>query len=548
MVNLVITSAIDGSTNRVEGVGREIQKSVARLSSGSAIANPGDNVASLAISSRLATSVIAQNAINTNISNGVSAAQTADGAYAQTLEMLTRLNGIALNATSENLSDAERALLDGEYQALLEEIDRIAKDTEFNGIKLAETGVTPIVAASNFADSTLPGGSFIPTGGNNTAVIADGVLRLIDEPDPALVQGVYVNDKDFVLTAGLTADFTVEVGLPAGTSPTALGGGFSFFLFDGGVVDFSGAVAPPLGSPGASNLLYYNGTTTPAAGGFLAVGFESFGGFGNAPNVDDAVTVVGPGVNQQLGTVNLTAANGFPNGLDGVGSTSAASAQNRFDINLSISEDLVLNVRLTDLGSGNSAQVVDNLDISGLDVPDSLKFGFGATINTANNRFAVDAFDVQANTDVETRMNLAARSFKASASTNARTQDLLLPLFDATIAGLALEQTNIRSKASAEFAIERLEFAIDQTVEARAVIGAALGPFEGAQDFLSTKILNLESARSGLADLNVADEIAKLTALQIQNSAGVGVIQDGQQLLRNTILLLQSSEGVASAL
>jgi len=181
MVDLAINAAVDGATNRVDRVGREIQKNVSSLSSGSAIANAGDNVASLAISSRLATSGVAQNAINANISNGVSASQTADGAYAEVLEMVTRLKVLALNATSENLSDSERALLDSEYQATLEEIDRIAKDTEFNGIKLAETGVRPIVAASNFSDSTLPAGSFIPTGGNNTAVIQNGVLQLTDE-------------------------------------------------------------------------------------------------------------------------------------------------------------------------------------------------------------------------------------------------------------------------------------------------------------------------------------------------------------------------------
>lgn len=555
MVNLVINTAVDGATNRAERVGREINKSVSRLSSGSTIANPGDNVAAMAVGSRFATSVVAQNVINTNISTGVSAAQTADGAYAQTLEMLTRMKVLSLSATSENLSNTERALIDGEYQALLEEIDRIAKDTQFNGVKLAETGVIPIFAGSNFTDASLPVDSFIPelnstdsSGGTNTAEIADGVLRLIDTTDGNNIRGVFVNDKEFILEAGLEAEFVLEAGLPsvadvdmgvanpADTSFTRIGGGFSFFLFDAEAVDFSGDVEPQLGDNNAANLLFFDSAGTVVAdGGFLAVGVSSTGGFGGV-SAADSVSVAGPGgviVNQAITPT-----------LDGTGTLVANVEQNIFRINLTISEDLLLNLTFTNVADDAVQNVIEDLDLTAFNTPDALKFGFGATTAGRENRFAVDEFSVLAAGDVSQRMDEAAARFKATTSTNASDQELLLPLFDATVEGLTLEQTNIRTKDAAEFAIERLEFALEQTVEARAVVGAALSRFEGARDFLSTKILNLEAARSGLTDLNVAEEISNLTALRIQNSAGVGVIQDGQQLLRNTVRLLQSAEGV----
>ena len=538
--------------NHLERSERSLNNSVAKLSSGSAIPSAKDNVSSMSISSRLLTSVETHNAINSNISTGVSIGQFAEATYAQTVGMVTRLKVLALQATSDNYSNVERALIDTEYQNLLEEIDRLAKDAVFNGIKVAETGITPIVAATSFDDSTLPTGSFVPTGGSNTAVIGGGTMQLIDEPDPANIQGVYLNDQEFLLEAGLTAEFNIEVGLPAGASPTNIGGGFSFFMFDADVVDFSGGNGTAdLGSTAANNLLYYTNGTDPAAGGFLAVGFESNGSFGNAPNQDDAVTVVGPTSLPagQLGTVNLDGANGFGTGLDGAGAASGASQVNQFNIQLTITEDLQLSVILTNTATGNSQEVVDPAaqDLSGLVVPRALKFGFGATIAGLNNRFAVNDFEVLANADVNGRMTEAALEFKAAANTNASTQQLFMPLFDATVEGLTLENTNVRTKANAEFAIDRLDFALEQAVEAQSVAGAAVARFEKAQDVLTVKIENLERARSGLADLNVAKEVTRLTALQIQQASGINMLGNTRDIIRSVGQIVTSHDSNATA-
>ena len=561
MVDVQISSAIGLATSRLERVEREIVDSTTKLASGSSVPNASANAANLAISSRLAFDIASQNVINTNISSGVSAAQIADATYAQTIELATRAKVLALNATSGNLGAEERALLDKEYQKILEEIDRIARDAEFNGIKLGETGIVPIVAATNFADGTLPGGSFIPTPGTpgatpgttNTAVINNGVLELINKPDdvsldPPNSQGVYVNDKAFILEAGLTADFRIQVGFPPGTSTENLGGGFSFFLYDGDQVDFSGATNPlPLGGVNASRLLYYqNDNVTPAPGGFLAIGFESNGGFGNG-GPGDEVTVVGPDPlpGGQIDNVPLTAPD-FPNGLDGPGADPLMSQENTFDISLSISEDLRQTVSLTDVTTGAGATVVDDEDISFLDVPDTLKFGFGGTIGGLSNRFAVESFDVRANTNVEERMNEAALLIKASTSSNASIRQLSLPIFDATTAGLTIDETNIRSVEAAEFALDRLNFGLDQAVGARAVMGATLSRFEQVQDFLSTKIENLQASRSGLADLNVAREVTRRTALDLQMISGVEVIRDGQAIQALNALLFTASEQVST--
>jgi len=549
MVDNSFAIATINAVNAVDRTTGLAARSVAKLSSGSSAPDASANAAALAISSRLVTSVTVQNRINANISMGESIGRVAEAAYANAIDLMTRMKTLALQSTNGALSDRERNLLDAEYQNLLTEIDRSAKDATVNGIKVAETGIVPIIATTPFDGDPLPAGSFIPTGGNNTAIVNGGLLRLIDEPDPPNIQGVYLNDLEFVLEAGLTAEFNIEVGLPAGTSPTNLGGGFSFFLFDADQVDFSGANGDnDLGGTGAGNLLYYNGAN-PANGGFLAIGFESNGGFGNTGG-DDAVTVVGPQprATGQLGTVNLLTS-GFPSGLDGPGAASADGQVNRFNIQLEITEALQLSVRLTNTDTGASSEVVTGAaqDLSGLAVPRALKFGFGATIAGLNNRFAVDDFTVLANADVKGRMQQAEIQFRASNDVSSAVRSLAMPLFDATALGLTINDTNIRTVSAAQAAITRLDFGLEHAVEARAVVGAAFAKFENARDFLSGKITDLENARSQIADLNVARELSVYTALQLQQQSGFNIIREGYDGMRNATRLILAHESISAA-
>ena len=111
-------------------------RSLAKLSSGKRVIGAKDDAASMAIGARLNAEVEALKTATTNASQANSMLQIADGALATTDSILVRMKSLAVQASSENLSGTERGFIYEEFNSLRSEMDRIAADTEFNGIKL----------------------------------------------------------------------------------------------------------------------------------------------------------------------------------------------------------------------------------------------------------------------------------------------------------------------------------------------------------------------------------------------------------------------------
>ena len=111
-------------------------RSLAKLSAGKRVIGAKDDAASMAIGARLNAEVQALKTATTNASQANSMLQIADGALATTDSILVRMKSLAVQASSENLSGTERGFIYEEFKSLRSEMDRIAADTEFNGIKL----------------------------------------------------------------------------------------------------------------------------------------------------------------------------------------------------------------------------------------------------------------------------------------------------------------------------------------------------------------------------------------------------------------------------
>jgi len=116
--------------------------SLAKLSSGTRVVSARDDAASLAIGSRLNAEVAALRQASVNAGQAVSMLQIADGAMAKVQDILVRMKTLGVQAGSGQLSNTERSMLDAEYQSLLDEVDRIALDTEFNGNQLINGSIT----------------------------------------------------------------------------------------------------------------------------------------------------------------------------------------------------------------------------------------------------------------------------------------------------------------------------------------------------------------------------------------------------------------------
>ncbi len=115
---------------------RALSRSFEKISSGKRIARASDDAAGLGVAENLraASSSAAVAARNTN--DGISTISIAEGATNEVGNILVRMRELAVQSASETLGTDERAYAQTEFQANIDEIDRIANTTEFNGTKL----------------------------------------------------------------------------------------------------------------------------------------------------------------------------------------------------------------------------------------------------------------------------------------------------------------------------------------------------------------------------------------------------------------------------
>ena len=177
----------------------QASSSLAKLSSGSRIVKASDDAASLAIGTKVKADVTALKQAAVNASQAASLLQVADGGMARVADILQRMKALSVQAQSGSVTDNERAYLDGEFQALLSQVDDIAGQTKFNDS----------ILLNGSAANTLTLGTVTMASGTATANLAG-----------AAATGTYNVDYDgtdtFTLTKPDATTDTVQVVWTAG--------------------------------------------------------------------------------------------------------------------------------------------------------------------------------------------------------------------------------------------------------------------------------------------------------------------------------------------
>ena len=109
-----------------------------QLSTGKRINNAVDDVAGLAISTRLTSQINGLNQAVRNANDGISLIQTAEGSTEQVTNMLQRMRELAVQASNDTNNSSDRGFLDGEFQQLKQEIDRVGQNTQWNGANILD--------------------------------------------------------------------------------------------------------------------------------------------------------------------------------------------------------------------------------------------------------------------------------------------------------------------------------------------------------------------------------------------------------------------------
>ena len=118
--------------------GANLATSIQRLSSGLRINSAKDDAAGLAISERFSTQIRGMNQAARNANDGISLAQTAEGALTEIGNNLQRIRELSVQSRNATNSDSDRQALNAEVQLLKAEIQRVAEQTNFNGTKLLD--------------------------------------------------------------------------------------------------------------------------------------------------------------------------------------------------------------------------------------------------------------------------------------------------------------------------------------------------------------------------------------------------------------------------
>ncbi|WP_313035808.1 flagellin [Stenotrophomonas acidaminiphila] len=122
--------------------GSSLATSIQRLSSGLRINSAKDDAAGLAISERFTTQIRGLDVATRNANDGISLAQTAEGAMVEIGNNLQRIRELAVQSANATNSGTDRDALNAEVNQLLKEIDRVANQTSFNGTKLLDGSFT----------------------------------------------------------------------------------------------------------------------------------------------------------------------------------------------------------------------------------------------------------------------------------------------------------------------------------------------------------------------------------------------------------------------
>ncbi|SPJ34850.1 flagellin N-terminal helical domain-containing protein [Kushneria phyllosphaerae] len=145
MAMVINTNALSlNAQNNLNKSQQSLNTAIERLSSGSRINSAKDDAAGLAISNRMNAQVTGLNQANRNANDGISLAQTAEGAMGQVTDNLQRIRELTVQAANGTNTDADKTSIQDEIGQRLEEINRLAGQTQFNGKNLLDGSATDV--------------------------------------------------------------------------------------------------------------------------------------------------------------------------------------------------------------------------------------------------------------------------------------------------------------------------------------------------------------------------------------------------------------------
>nr|WP_288102547.1 flagellin [Halomonas sp.] len=515
VINTNITSMIGQSNlNKSQNA---LQTSMERLSSGLRINSAKDDAAGQAIANRMTSQISGLAQAQRNANDGISIAQTAEGALNQVNDNLQRIRELSVQAQNGTNSQDDLNSIQAEINQRLTEIDRISEQTDFNGVKVLQQ----------------EGGLNIQVGANDNEAISIG-LQKIDATSLGLNKFTVSGDKvadlealvaDFGATG--TSDFTVEIFDNTGTGTAASAA--TVDLISGSVKD------------GGGNQLYVSQTT-----GRITSAASNIGG--DTAEAATAIAASFAGLNNgdtaNVGGVTWTRES--PDDSEGFGNGTYSATIDGQSVEITISGS-------TDNAGASAAMNIDsgslNIDAATLDGTGAFEAGSRFTTYSTNEvAREVDLREAGASYTGST-LDIGGNAFSVDTGGKV-TSDAAITVGGNDIAAGDVVYIKDAGKASQALIsqdeavegtrnpMEKLDAALSMVDTLRSDLGAIQNRFESAITNLQTNETNLSSARSRIEDADYATEVANMTRAQILQQAGTSVLAQANQIPQNVLSLL----------
>ncbi|MCS4502804.1 B-type flagellin [wastewater metagenome] len=476
-----------------------------RLSSGLRINSAKDDAAGLAISNRMTAQINGMDQAARNANDGISLAQTGEGALQQMTNNLQRMRELAVQSRNATNATQDRESLDAEFQQLLSENDRLAKTTAFNGRNILDgsLGTEEFQVGANVGETiSVDVSSSMRTNSIGNHATADYALN-----DYSASTSAPSNSNDFFLDS--SGDLAIN-GVNVASVSSAL---TSDEMSAGRGANSAYGIAEAI-NLGTED----HGVTATAEAAQTTLSFSELS-FGDSTNTSETYTleINGKTITQQTeGSVDVSSAEALATQINNASNETGVGARVDGSGKLVLSAEDGRNIEIKE-SVGSSASVGGFFGNTGITAT-----GGEYTVYKGSVRLDSDNQISVANNDGE------SQSFSTVAATATDTTGTK-----------ALSASDILTAANSDAALQRIDSALSDVDSLRGTFGAIQSRFESTVSSLETSSENLSAARSRIQDADFAAETAKLSKAQVLQQAGTSMLAQANQQPQSVLSLLQ---------
>lgn len=502
MAQVINTNSLSLLTqNNLNKSQSSLSSAIERLSSGLRINSAKDDAAGQAIANRFTANIKGLTQASRNANDGISVAQTTEGALNEINNNLQRIRELSVQATNGTNSDSDLTSIQSEIQQRLSEIDRVSGQTQFNGVK---------VLASD-QDMT------IQVGANDGETITIKLQEI--NSDTLGLSGFGIKDP---------------TKLKAATAETTSFGGTPITLKNADTLDADIATKAQGNTPGTSPKGKSEGGIVADAAGQLYV--KVVGSDRGAENGYYEVTVNNDPTSPDAGKLTL-----------GNKAETQPQAKDLTDVTTVKGNDAVK----VKLGTDTATASITGAKLFKLEDANGKDSGSFALIGNDGKQYAANVDQKTGAVSVKTMSYTDADGVKHdNVKVELGGSDGKTEVVTATdgktysvsdLQGKSLKTDSIAaiSTQKTEDPLAAIDKALSQVDSLRSNLGAIQNRFDSAITNLGNTVNNLSSARSRIEDADYATEVSNMSRAQILQQAGTSVLAQANQTTQNVLSLLR---------